>query len=214
MKPEMILKMIRKVVDPIKRSVQLSIGRCVLASIKDSTGIQEVQVNLYAGEVKEMERFQNYGFTSNPISTAEGICVFAGGNREHGICIALDDRKFRLKNLGNGAVALYDASGSKIVLTNDGKIEINAASEVAINSAANVATTGDSEVSVNSTTKTVINSPVTEIGAGTLESILNGQTFQTFFNAHTHLGNLGVNTSPPITPSDPTHLSTQVKGSI
>jgi len=133
MKPEMILKMIRKVVDPIKRSIQLSIGRAVLATVKDTTGIQEVKVSLYAGEVKEMERFQNYGFTSVPLSTAEGVCVFAGGNREHGICVAIDDRKFRLKSLPNGAVAMYDAFGSKIVLSNDGKIEVNGTTEVALN---------------------------------------------------------------------------------
>ena len=161
-----------------------------------SIGIQEVKVSLFAGEVKEMERFQNYGFTSSPLASAEGVCVFAGGNREHGICLAIDDRRYRLKSIPSGGVALYDASGTKIVLSNDGKIEVNA----------------ETEVKVVSATKTVIDAPAIEVGQGTLESILNGQTFQSFFNSHTHVGNLGSPTSPPSVASDPSHLSTIVKG--
>lgn len=197
MKPELILRSIKKMIEPLKRSIQLTIGRAVLASVKDSTGIQEVKVSLFAGEVKEMERFQNYGFTSVPLATAEGVCVFVGGNREHGIALAVDDRKFRLKSLPNGAVALYDAFGTKIVLTNNGEVEINAATQVNINSA----------------TKVKIDSTAVEIGTGTLEKMLKGETFQAFFNSHTHVGNLGVATSPPSSPSTAAQLSQVVKGS-
>jgi len=193
----MILKAIRKMIEPVKRAIQLSIGRAVLATVTDSTGIQEVKLQLFAGEVKEMERFQNYGFTSVPLATAEGICVFVSGNREHGICLAIEDRKFRLKDLGSGSVAIYDASGTKIVLTNDGEIEIN----------------GASQININSATKVKVDAPAVELGTGTLESILKGETFQALYNAHTHLGNLGVNTGPPIVQSAPTELSQVVKGS-
>ena len=192
----MILKAIRKFTDPIKRAVQLSIGRCVLAAVSDNKGIQEVKVQLFAGEVREMERFQNYGFTSVPLPTAEGACVFVSGNREHGICLAIDDRKYRLKGLSDGSVALYDASGTKIVLQNNGEIELNAATQI----------------NINSSTKVKVNSPSVELGTGTLESILKGETFQALFNSHTHLGNLGVNTGPPVNPSTAAELSTVVKG--
>lgn len=197
MKPEAIVKAIRKMTEPIKRAIQLSIGRAVLATVRDSSGIQEVKVQLFAGETREMERFQNYGFSSVPLPNAEGACVFISGNREHGICLAIDDRRYRLKNLPNGAVALYDASGTKIVLTNDGSVEVNAATQV----------------NVNSATKVKVDSPAVELGTGTLESILKGETFQAFFNAHTHLGNLGVNTSPPVQQSTALELSQVVKGS-
>jgi phage baseplate assembly protein V len=189
MKPEMLLRMVRKVVEPIKRSVQLMIGRAILATVSDSKGIQEVKLTILAGEVKEMERFQNYGFSSNPLPGAEALSVFVSGDREHGICLAIDDRRYRLKSLPNGAVGLYDAIGSTIILKNDGEVEIKG------------------------TTKTIVDSPAIELGSTALEAILKGETFQTFFNAHTHIGNLGVATSPPSTPSDPSHLSLIVKGS-
>ena len=50
-----------------------------------------------------------------------------------------------------------------------------------------------------------------ELGRGTLEKILNGETFQTFFNNHKHLGNAGVPTGPPIVQSGSAELSTVVK---
>ncbi len=220
MKPELVVKMIRKLTDPIKRAVQLTVGRCVLAAVTDSKGIQEVQVQLYAGEVREMERFQNYGFTSVPLPSAEGVCVFPGGNREHGICISIDDRTYRLKSLAAGSVALYDASGTKIVLSNDGQVEVNAAAEVTItsetlvnvNSNATVEVSGASAVNVSSDTKVAVDAPAIELGSGALESVLKGETFQATFNAHTHVGNLGVPTSPPSAPSLPADLSTVVKG--
>lgn len=186
MKAQMIAKTIRKMIDPIKRSIQLAIGRAVLSTVTDSKGIQEIKVQLFAGEVREMERFQNYGFTSVPLPNAEGACVFVSGNREHGICLAIDDRRYRIKNLGNGQVAIYDASGSQILLKNNNEIEVTATSKVKINS--------DS----------------IELGEDALQKILKGETFQALYNAHTHLGNLGVNTGPPVVQSDATQLSTIV----
>jgi len=51
-----------------------------------------------------------------------------------------------------------------------------------------------------------------EIGKTALEKILNGETFQTRYNAHTQIGNLGVPTGVPIIPSPPGDLSGVVKG--
>jgi len=55
--------------------------------------------------------------------------------------------------------------------------------------------------------KVIINSSNIELGEAAVEAVIKGNTFQTFFNSHTHIGNLGGPTSPPIIPSDPTHLS-------
>lgn len=55
--------------------------------------------------------------------------------------------------------------------------------------------------------KVIINSNNIELGEAAFESVIKGNTFQTYFNSHIHLGNLGGPTSPPVIPSDPTHLS-------
>ena len=46
-----------------------------------------------------------------------------------------------------------------------------------------------------------------KLGTDVTDSMLLGDKFQTYFNTHTHTGNLGAITSPPVTPSTPDHLS-------
>jgi hypothetical protein len=54
----------------------------------------------------------------------------------------------------------------------------------------------------------IINSNNIKLGESAVEAIIRGNTFQAYFNSHTHIGNLGAPTSPPVVPSTPNHLST------
>lgn len=184
-----IVSAIKQILEPVKRLVLMTVGRAVILAVKDSGNLQTVQASFLAAETKDdMERFQQYGFTSVPLPGAEGIGVFVGGQREHGIMIGVDDRRFRLKSLGAGQVALYDAFGTKIVLSNDGQIKLTAAIKV------------------------TVEAPLVDLGTGALESVLNGETFQTFFNAHVHNSSApGAPTSPPVIPSTILELSQAVK---
>lgn len=65
----------------------------------------------------------------------------------------------------------------------------------------------DGTLKIEASTKVQVVCDDIALGEGTVEKILNGETFQTFFNQHTHLGNLGVPTGAPMVPSDATHLS-------
>lgn len=186
---EQIYSAIIKIIDPIKRRALMTVGRAVILAVQDDKKMQLVQASLLADETKDdMERFQNYGFTSNPLPGCEGVGVFIGGEREHGIMISVDDRRYRLKSLGAGQVAMYDAFGSKMTFKNDGNIEIEC------------------------TTKVSIKSSLVDIGAGALEKVLNGETFQNFFNLHVHNSSVpGSPTGPPMTPSTIAELSAAVK---
>jgi hypothetical protein len=55
--------------------------------------------------------------------------------------------------------------------------------------------------------KVIVNSSNIELGERAIEAVIKGNTFQTYFNSHTHIGNLGAPTSPPVIPSTPDHLS-------
>lgn len=65
---------------------------------------------------------------------------------------------------------------------------------------------GDDQIRMENN-KVIVNSNNIELGEAATESVIKGNLFQTYFNNHTHLGNLGGPTSPPVIPSDPTHLS-------
>lgn len=115
---------------PLKRRVMLMVGRAVVAAVTDSPAMQELQLALFQGElVNRAERFQNYGFTSVPFPGAEAAVVFISGNRDHPLVLACDDRRYRVKGLANGEVAIYTdedqaEDGCRIVLRRGNVIEI------------------------------------------------------------------------------------------
>lgn len=112
---------------PFKRRIMLMVGRAVLRLVNDGTKLQTLQISLLDGEVRDgVERVQEYGFTSHPLPGAECAAVFLGGNRDHGLVIAIDDRRYRLTALAAGEVALYDDLGKSLVLKRNGDIEITA----------------------------------------------------------------------------------------
>tara|TARA_R110001583_G_scaffold178954_2_gene335292 strand:+ start:20100 stop:20681 length:582 start_codon:yes stop_codon:yes gene_type:complete len=113
--------MFNRLIRPLKRRVFLMVSRAVIKIINDAEGIQKLQLVGYDGELHEgVERFQEYGFTSHPKSGAEAVVVAVAGNRGHSLVIALDDRKFRLKSLQPGEMAIYDDLGQKVHLKRDG----------------------------------------------------------------------------------------------
>lgn len=108
----------------ILRQVHGLAARCVLKLVSDGLKMQAVQVALLAGETADdVERFQNYGFTSVPLAGAEGVCLFLGGAREHGVVVAMDDRRYRIKGLEGGEVAIYTDEGASVILKRGKLIE-------------------------------------------------------------------------------------------
>lgn len=87
-------------------------ARCSVALVNAATKMQSLQVRVTAREVKDgVEHFEPYGFTSNAQPGAEGLIAFLGGDRSHGVVLCIADRRFRLKELEPGEVALYTDEG-------------------------------------------------------------------------------------------------------
>lgn len=199
-----ILSIIKKVLEPLALNLRLIVSRALLDSVNDSPGVQVVKVQLLAGEVQEMERMQNFGFTSVPTKGSEGVAVFIGGDREHGVCIAMENRDKRLKNLTAGQSAQYDESGAKVWLKNDGSIDVQASSNTKIQ------LKNDGTIDLVTQSKINVLAPMVDLGSGAKEPVLNGQTFQTGYNLHVHTA-FGVPTTPLTVPSPPTDLSLAVQ---
>ena len=93
----------------------MMLARCSLALVNAASKMQTLQVRLLAGEVKDaIEHVEPYGFTANPHPGAEGVAVFFGGDRSHGVVLCLADRRFRLQGLESGEVALYTDEGDRL----------------------------------------------------------------------------------------------------
>lgn len=178
---------IKKLMRPLKSRIALMISRSVVAIVNDSEKIQSLQALVLAGEVQaDIERFQNFGFTSTPLPNAEAVLVYPGGEREHAIAVAVDDANFRPTGQPPGSSTQYDAFGGKSsLIAGNHKVEALVKSEIL--------------------------APTVLLGSGSMtEKILNGETFQMTYNAHTHLA-FGVPTTTPVIPSLPTDLSLAVK---
>jgi hypothetical protein len=94
--------------------------------------MQESQGNFMANEArKAIESPQNYGFTSvvrdatkdaqgKLQQCAETFVSFMGGNRSFPVFGNMDDRRFRLKELQKGDVAMFDYLQHQLHMNNDG----------------------------------------------------------------------------------------------
>ncbi|MGD9664377.1 MAG: phage baseplate assembly protein V [Novosphingobium sp.] len=175
----------RRMVEPIQRRVMMAIGRAVLNAVYDGSKAQLVQASMLGDEVRDkMERMAEYGFTSNPKPGAQGVAVFVGGERGHGVMIATCDYTCRLPNLASGEVALYTDEGDKIVLKRGKLIEI----------------TTDTLV-VKAGTKVRFETPLVE-GTGDIidNAGSNARTMKGMrdrYNVHTHPGDSGGTTGTP-----------------
>lgn len=175
-----------KVLGPLVNRIRLALGRGIVRLVSDSGGIQTMQISLMANEVRsKIERFQEYGFSSHPKAGAEAAVIFMGGNRDHGIVIAVDDRRYRLKNLAEGEVALYTDEGDSIILKRGNKIEMNT-----------------SELIVNASTRATFNTPNLRVSGDITDRYNeNSETLNDFrhsYNIHVHPENDdGGPTEPP-----------------
>lgn len=122
----MSVRLIRKMLAPLERRVMLMVGRCVLTAIDDSTRSQTLQIGVLEDEVKEeVERFQEYGFTSHPPINSEGVVVHVAGNRGHPIVIATEFKEGRPTGLAEGEVALWDfINGIRVQLKAGGEVHM------------------------------------------------------------------------------------------
>jgi phage gp45-like len=104
--------------------------RATVSKTNDTPLMQEIDLDLHHEEkMVEIENFQPYGlaYRVKPPTTeggkkrkAEAVVVFTGGNRSHGVVVVVGDRRYRLKDMADGEVAIYDDQKQKVHLTRDG----------------------------------------------------------------------------------------------
>lgn len=180
-----MIQNLRAFTRPIWRRVLLLLSRGVVRLVDDSEGLQTVQVDLLKGEVRdELERFQDYGFTSVPHAGAEVLAGFLGGSRDHGVILAAADRRYRVKGLATGEVAIYTDEGDVVHFKRGREILVNAGGLVRL-VAPVVRIEGSLEVTGEVTDRA-------DADGCTMEFIRNR------FNAHIHSNPEGGNVGPAV----------------
>lgn len=98
--------------------------RILIGATDSAAAVQRTQAQGIGNEnLRGIELFQQYGFTSHPLPGTMGIVLPLGGVSSHSIVIATEHGAYRLKSLEPGEVALYTDEGAKIVLKRGKLIE-------------------------------------------------------------------------------------------
>lgn len=105
---------------------------------------------------------------------------------------------------------ILEVDKSTINITNDKQINIKSTSKINVSST-DVINVNSKNINVTSEQTTTIEGKNIKLGKNAIESVIKGDTFKTLYDSHTHIGNLGAPTGPPIVPLAPNALSTKSK---
>jgi hypothetical protein len=133
--------------------------------------------------------------------TEGGLKVFF--TEEKGLMFDYQEVQINIKN--DKSVFITNPNGDTVELTNKGVLTIKVKKDVLVeceNAKIKASKSIHMDCSKNASIK---------LGTSVTDQIILGNKFQTYFNTHQHLGNLGAPTGPPINPSTPAHLSKVVK---
>ena len=145
-----------KVLEAVQGRLRLMIGRAIVSLVDDARKLQELQVDLLDEEQQDaVEHFQDYGFAMHPHPEAEAIVACAGGLRSHSIVIAVADRRYRLKNLKQGEVALYDDLGNLVKLGRT-KLEVISKGDTSVTTTGKTDVTSQGDITVTTQGKATI----------------------------------------------------------
>ncbi|EMA9428498.1 phage baseplate assembly protein [Yersinia enterocolitica] len=166
----------------IQRALSNMLVRAVVRRLDSSSKNQMLQIQMIADELKDnIEHLEPYGFTSAAHTGAEAFAAFPDGDRSHGVVLVVADRRYRIKGLKSGEVAIYSDEGDSIILKRGNQIELNTKQFI-----------------VNAEEKAVFNTPLIEASGqikaqGNVESAADVQdkigtmaAMRGQFNSHTH----------------------------
>lgn len=113
-----------RALNPIRMRIGRLIAKIIVDNIDDSTKTQLIKGTLFEGEVRrDMLKVHDFGFTSHaPVDNeTEGYGVCINGDRGNTVVLVNHNRSLRIKDLEEGATAIYckdgsDSNANRIVL--------------------------------------------------------------------------------------------------
>lgn len=108
------IRMLEQHVAQLERRIMMMMARGTFQS-RDDEGLQYATLRGMKGErPTRLEYAEPYGWTSSPLAGAETMTGFIGGNRDHGLVLSIFDRRYRLKGLAGGEVAIHDDQEQRV----------------------------------------------------------------------------------------------------
>lgn len=146
---------------------------------------QTLQIKMSGGELKsDVEHIEPYGFTSRPLDGAEAVALFLDGDKSHGVILVAGDRRYRIKSLKKGEVAIYTDEGDYIIFNR--KNEINVKTKKFIVNADDAIELNTKNLVVNASSGTIFNTPLLKSTGEIEDKTSTISEIRTIYNGHTH----------------------------
>lgn len=167
------------------RGISNMLARAVVRGLNTASKCQMLQIEMAGGEGKsDIEHLEPYGFTAAPHQGAEAVSVYFDGDRSHGVVLVVSDRRYRIRGLKAGEVAVYTDEGDSIIMKRGRVTEVN---------------TG--HLIVNASEKATFNTPLLEVPEGEVKDKTSTLSdMRAIYDGHTHKENgSGGGTTNPTT---------------
>jgi len=114
--------------------------------------------------------------------------------------LMLDYKESQINIKPDKSIIIQNASGDGILeMLDDGTMNITQANMINIKT--------DADINVECQNAIIDHASSIELGKGATEHLVLGEKMMSLFNSHTHIGNLGAPTAPPMVPMTPSELS-------
>jgi phage baseplate assembly protein V len=188
------IKDFKRLIAPLQKKIFLLLGRGIIKAVNNSDGTQKIQVVVLNGEtITDLERFQNYGFESYPLTDSQAAILFMNGNRDNGIAVVAHDRRYRPKNLAEGDASMYtseDSGGSHRIHLKKADKSIDVKGDKINRTGANEINDLSNTVNITGTAQVNAVAPTVQLGSITpaeLFALIDSRALA-IINAHVHSG--------------------------
>lgn len=116
----------RRLLAPIRHRLKSLFRWAKGKRVNSSTPLQTLQLELLRDELLDaVAHLEGYGRTAHPPKGYEGLVASLAGERRRTVCLTAFHRKYRLTELAEGEVALYDDLGNVVHLMRD-RLQVSA----------------------------------------------------------------------------------------
>ncbi|MBY8111742.1 phage baseplate assembly protein V [Vibrio fluvialis] len=130
----MVMEALKRYVDkalmPLRRKIYSMVGRAIVTGVIEDLQRQNLQIRIENDESSDnIERFQDYGFSSYPPEGSEAVVLAMKGSLDQRVAVAVEKKELRPKGEQDD-VFIYHADGHFIRLTKDRKLIISVAEAI------------------------------------------------------------------------------------
>ena len=161
------------------------VSRGFITFSNSASKCQTLQIKMSGGEQKsDVEHIEPYGFTSRPLDGAEAVALFLDGDKSHGVILVAGDRRYRIKSLKPGEVAIYTDEGDYIIFNR--KNEINVKTKKFTVNADDTIELNTKNLVVNASSGTNFDTPLLKSTGEIEDKTSTISNIRTTYNGHTH----------------------------